>query len=192
MTHQAHLKQTLRAEMKRARKHLSEIDRDLCNRSIQRQLFEDPVFQQAPNIMAFVSMGSEVDTRPILQRILENGKKLLLPRCVAGTPIFDPVAVRDLDKDLVAGPMRGLRDPKPGLPIYPEEQPIHLVLVPGLAFDKRRSRLGYGKGMYDRFLARYKTQHTIGLAFDLQRVDTLPEDPFDIPMQRVLTEKGWF
>jgi 5-formyltetrahydrofolate cyclo-ligase len=63
-----------------------------------------------------------------------------------------------------------------------------VIVVPGVVFDKKCNRLGFGKGFYDRFLKSVNTRLKIGLSYDLQIVDELPSEVHDIPMDFVLTE----
>ena len=65
-----------------------------------------------------------------------------------------------------------------------------VMLIPLLAFDKYKFRLGYGKGFYDRYLKKYKNILTIGVAFSFQKHHKLPLNQYDIKLDYVLTEKG--
>jgi 5-formyltetrahydrofolate cyclo-ligase len=72
--------------------------------------------------------------------------------------------------------------------IAPES--IELILVPGLCFDKRGFRLGYGKGYYDKLLSTFKKIHFVGITAHALHVDTLPVESFDIAMTDIVTESG--
>jgi len=185
-------KRQWRREMKQLRQGIPAAQRAVWSETITRQLLADSRFQQASAVMAFASMRTEVDTWRLLQLILDQGKTLVLPRCLAQGSSFEPAIVADLTRDLVAADLPDLKDPAAHRPCWPESAVLPVVLVPGLAFDARGYRLGYGGGMYDRFLARYRVKHTLGLAFDVQRVAALPTDQYDIALDQVLTEKGWF
>jgi 5-formyltetrahydrofolate cyclo-ligase len=65
-----------------------------------------------------------------------------------------------------------------------------VLLVPLLAFDRRGHRLGYGGGYYDRTIAALPGVYTIGCAYAVQEVSTVPSGPTDIPLDRVATERG--
>jgi len=89
--------------------------------------------------------------------------------------------------EMVAGPY-GARIPKTADPVVPQ-----VVILPLLAFDDRGYRLGYGGGFYDRTLARLRAAgpvHAVGLAFAGQRMDGLPTEPTDEPMDALVTERG--
>ena len=67
---------------------------------------------------------------------------------------------------------------------------LDLVIVPGIAFDKKGHRIGYGYGYYDRFLKTIKKKAVkIGLAFDFQLIESIPEEEHDVPMNIVVTDK---
>ncbi|MDA9684737.1 5-formyltetrahydrofolate cyclo-ligase [Candidatus Pelagibacter bacterium] len=85
----------------------------------------------------------------------------------------------------------GILEPIKSIPKIPD-----LILVPILAFDKKKYRLGYGKGFYDRYLNRYlkkfKNILTVGIAFSFQRHDNLPISQKDVKLDYIITEKGIF
>lgn len=184
-------KQKMRKAMIQDRRSWSADYRAEAAAQVTALLWADALFRDAPTIMAFAAMKDELATQPLLAQILEAGKRLLLPRCRPKSRIFEPVEVTDLARDLSAGPLPGLFDPNPDLQSWPVAQTLPFVLVPGLAFDACGHRLGYGKGMYDRFLTHYAVTHTVGVAFSKQMVAQVPADDHDVPMQRLLSENGW-
>jgi len=190
MTETARAKRALRKHMLQARGAVDATRRDAWSRAAAAHLLAHPTYAAAATVMAFASMGAECNTWPLLARILADGKRLLLPRCRPRAAGFDAVAVADLDADLVPGPLPGMRDPAPHLPVH--APPPDLVIVPGLAFDRAHRRLGYGKGMYDAFLTHHAPKAvTVGLGFALQLVDRVPTAAHDVPLTHVLTEQGF-
>lgn len=157
--------------------------------TLAERVLEWQSFQSARTVACFASTLGEIDTDPLLRRILSAGKALLLPYIqgegAEAAMAFAPVA--DLEKDLVEGRF-GIREPGPEARsrAVPEAD---LVLVPGLAFDLRGGRLGKGKGFYDRHLAASRA-FKAGLCFDVQIAEkNLPLDPHDQLMDAVVTEK---
>lgn len=146
-----------------------------------------PVFKRASVIAGFYPIKSEVNLIPLLAQSLAEGKALLLPRCQAdGTLTFHQVKRLP---DLVPGTY-GIPEPSPHSPVAAPAL-IDLILVPGLAFDRGGFRIGYGKGYYDRFLPLLRGDCvTCGVAYSLQLADDLPTDPFDLPVQLLVTERG--
>lgn len=81
----------------------------------------------------------------------------------------------------------GVLEPRKALPY---EGPIDIGLIPGLAFTLNGRRLGRGKGYFDRFLASYEIQFSVGVAFDFQIVPTLPRQAWDLPVDAIVTPSG--
>ena len=152
--------------------------------SIARQVLSLPVFQSAGIIFCYFSVGPEINTRPILEQILQSGKALCLPRCQPDG-VMEPVIVGDLDAltDVFFGiPQPGIDAPVIG----PAE--IDLAIVPGLAFDRAGYRLGQGGGYYDRFLPKL-TGISVGLCRSAMLRPPVPREPHDRPVSILVTEQ---
>lgn len=144
------------------------------------------MIEQASCVAGFYPLGSEADPSQLLAFAAAQGKAIALPfvervsvpmRFLAWSP-GDP---------LVIGPL-GLS--QPDLRTAPEVTP-DLFLAPLLGFDRRLHRLGQGAGFYDRAFARYPAAVRVGVAWSVQECATVPEDPWDVPLHAVLTEKEW-
>ena len=137
--------------------------------------------------MLYMALPQEVQTAAILAAGRRQGKRMAVP-------VVKPYGL--VAAELPAGELQfqpgpfGVPEPAVGTAfISPED--IDCVLVPGIAFDHRGARLGFGKGYYDRFLCRLPaTAHVCGLAFSLQIVDHVPDMPHDVRMQSLVTEQG--
>jgi 5-formyltetrahydrofolate cyclo-ligase len=135
-------------------------------------------------VLGFAAFGGELPTDPTMAAILAAGKRLLLPYVDGTSLLAAEVATVD---DLAPG-YRGIREPIERTPLDPAVASV--VLVPGVAFDGRGRRLGYGGGFYDGFLAGLpSTTRRIGLCFDLQVVDAVPAGARDEPVHAVITER---
>ncbi len=138
----------------------------------------------------FLSFGSEIDTRPILSGLFaENPEetRILLPSLRHSKEIV----LRPWHKDapLTPGPF-GILEPETREAVPPEE--VDLFLLPGVGFDRAGHRLGYGRGYYDRLLARVGIAGIrAGLAFSEQVVPEIPAGAGDVPIHYLITEKGW-
>jgi 5-formyltetrahydrofolate cyclo-ligase len=157
--------------------------------SLAARVAEWHTFRNAKTVACFASNLEEIDTDPLLRRILSEGKTLLLPYIV-GTGAEAAMAmapVGDLEKDLAEGAF-GIREP--ALEARKGEAPEpDLILAPGLAFDLRGGRLGKGKGFYDRYLAGARGLKA-GVGYDVQITDkNLPLDAHDQLMDAVVTDK---
>ena len=142
-----------------------------------------PEVQRARIIMLFSSFGSEVPTGPLIERLHTRGVAVALPRIEGAALVPVPYA----PGDPTATTPFGAEEPVGGTPLEPSS--IDVVGVPGVAFDRRGGRIGYGGGYYDRFL-RGLPAFTVGLVFGLQVVDDdLPAGRFDLPVDAIVTEE---
>jgi hypothetical protein len=102
-------------------------------------------------------------------------------------------------KELIPISISSLRELTPGKFNIPEPpmdvkrvvKSIDVVFVPGLAFDLFGYRIGYGGGFYDRFLSKNPSSKKIGICFSFQLFSELPHDPFDVPVDYIVTDKNW-
>ncbi len=181
---------------KEIRKKILELKNALSPKEIQdksntifNKLNKIDFYNKANNVMIYVSFGSEVMTKPIIDDSLNKGKRVFIPVTVPKTKQLIISELKDFEKDLQVGHF-GVMEPKEEAlrPVDPDI--IDLVVVPGVAFDKNGYRIGYGGGYYDRFLPRLSERTPkISLAFEMQLIDRVPKDEYDIPVEYILTEK---
>lgn len=181
-------KDQLREKLKKLREQIDPGLYEAASQGIWNILSKQPEYHKAKSIGAFASTPGEINTYSILEGTLSLGKKLFLPRVVKDKTHFDYYPVHDF-KQLSTGAF-GILEPSGTHHVAWEE--IDLVLVPGLAFDRKGNRLGFGKGYYDRVLPLLKRSAlTIGLAYSFQIVDQVPVTPEDFPVKALLSEKGF-
>lgn len=141
-----------------------------------------PEVQRAKTVMLFSAFGSEVPTRSLIERLHARGVVVALPRIEDG----DLVAIPYAPGDATTTTSFGAEEPVGATPLDPTS--IDVVAVPGVAFDRRGGRIGYGRGYYDRFL-RGLPVFTAALAFDLQVLDEdVSTGRFDLPVDAIVTE----
>lgn len=182
-------KRLLRQKMRPLRDSLSPEERRERSRRIFSGLESLPLYREAGLVLYYASFGSEVDTWEMMDHSLRSGKRIALPRVEETSLGMVAFEVKDLDRDLQPG-YRGIREPQAEgtRPVKAEE--LRLVVAPGLAFDERGYRLGYGKGYYDRFLASLSLRvPSVGLAYDLQIVEALPVSSRDFPLDFIVTDQ---
>ena len=146
-----------------------------------------PTFRDSRTVMLYMALPQEVQTAAILAESRRRGKRVTVP---VVKPYGLVAAELPADQaEFQPGPF-GIPEPAANAAtISPVD--IDCVLVPGIAFDRRGARLGFGKGYYDRFLCWLPaTTHMCGLAFSLQIVDHVPDMPHDVRMQSLVTEQG--
>ena len=182
-------KAALRRAVLLRRDALPERERALLGGRIVATILDLQAYGDAGVVLAYASFGTELQTDELLRRVLADGKVLLLPRVErGGLGLYE---VRDVAADLEPGTL-GIREPIPDRCPLVNPDGVDFALVPGVAFDKRARRLGYGGGFYDRLLTGGLPEGTplVSGAFGVQIVDEVPTDPHDAPVDLVVTEKG--
>ena len=176
-------KKQLRTEMKHRRDQMAAAEVQHCSQQIRQRVEELNPMQEAQNIMAFASINNEVDLMPLMEKWRQQGRTILLPRVEAQGKL---VAVEWTGwEDIQAGPF-GIREPL-GKAFDPRL--IEAVLVPGLVFDYKGYRIGYGKGNYDRFLPHLSDSAFIcGVCYEFQVVENIFPHQHDIPMHWIVTD----
>lgn len=186
-------KQQLRHRMIARRKEISPADLKRSEsdnlprlEALIEELVPDP--SRSITVMSYMSYNNEFPTISINERILERGWKLVLPYTNSSFDI-EACLVDSLD-DLVQSHM-GIYEPVPEKSVHIKASDADIILMPGVAFDAKGARLGYGRGCYDRFLADSKDSlpPLAALAWSFQLVDEIPAEEHDVPCDCVFTEK---
>ena len=177
-------KATIRRLVLSRRGRLDPAERAEKGAALIDRLMHLPEVSEADPVLAFVSITSEVPTAMLLQAVLFAGKGLLLPY-VADDGALRAAAISSLD-ELEPG-YRGIPEPRGRLPVSPESSGV--VIVPGVAFDERCNRLGYGGGFYDVFLRAAGNVPRVGICFEVQVVDEIPLEDHDEGVDIVVTEE---
>jgi 5-formyltetrahydrofolate cyclo-ligase len=181
-------KAALRAEVRLRLRGLDPEQRKRESAALCRRLTAAPEWSAAGTVLGFSALPAEPDPAPALQTAARAGLTVALPRWDADLGEYRP-ALLPPDGGLVPGPF-GVPEPAPSSPWVPVER-LDLVLVPGLAFDRRGRRLGRGRGFFDRLLARAPTARRWGVAFDLQIVAEVPTEPHDLNVHLLVTPGLW-
>lgn len=142
-----------------------------------------PVWQQSRSILCYWSLPDELPTHESVNAWLADGKDIYLPRVNGDdleiVPYHGPQSLDDNNKFHIGEPVGDAVDPSC----------LDLIIVPAVALDVKRNRLGRGKGYYDRLLSSTSCP-TIGVACDFQLVDEVPVEPHDRPLDCVVTSDG--
>ena len=126
----------------------------------------------------------EADPALLLKALAQLGAHIAFPRVVAKDVALEFHLMSD--GEILSPGRHGIHEP---LAHWPKVRP-RLLLVPLLAYDDQGYRLGYGGGYYDRTLAACAGARAIGVAYGGQRMETLPHDRHDQPLDAILTEQG--
>ena len=180
----AELRMKLRAESQ----PFSGVDRAAASAQICQQLKEQAVWKRARSILFYSPLPDEPDIQPLFGDALTAGKAAALPRYSAPDGKYEACQIRDLAHDLQAGAF-GIPEPRRACPIF-DLKKLDLVLVPGVGFALNGSRLGRGKGFYDRLLAEI-AGIKCGVAFDWQLTVEIPVESHDICLDCILTPTRW-
>ncbi len=147
---------------------------------IMEQVQQLPAFRKAKVVLLYWSMADEVQTHDFVEKWYRD-KVLLLP-CVDG----DDLVLRQYTgpECLVAGEQFGIGEPTG--PVWDNLESVELIVVPGVAFDRRNNRMGRGRGFYDRMLKSTPNAIKIGIAYRFQVLEEIPVEAFDVPMDLVI------
>jgi 5-formyltetrahydrofolate cyclo-ligase len=140
------------------------------------------VWKKSKIIHTYITFRSEVDTRLIINNALIEGKRVLCPKIMGNNLLIGEIKSFN---DLTVGKY-GILEPINIISINLED--IDIIIVPGIAFDLKGYRLGYGGGYYDRFLKNLKRPIKIGLIFDQLIKKELPHTNMDIKMDIIISE----
>lgn len=180
------LKAQLREQYKTYRRNMPPEIKDACDRQIAGRVADLWQYRQNSLLLTYVSTSIEVDTHQIIRQALADGKQVAVPRCVPGTRNMEFYLIDSLE-ELVPGTF-GVLEPEPDPEKLLTDFSRGLCLIPALCYDWKGFRLGYGKGYYDRFLARFGG-HMIGICYSDCVRRKLPHGRFDRPAELLVTER---
>lgn len=162
-------------------------ERAIKSEQIKRRLFQEKSFHQAKSVMFYIAKSYEVETVDMIEEALGLGKRVIIPVTKTQEKSLVPSEIKDPKKELAKGPF-GIYEPKRKYMKTVDPKDIDVVIVPGVAFDKKGNRIGHGQGCFDRFLKNLPSKTpTIGLAFKLQLVKKIHAFPWDIPVTKLIT-----
>ena len=176
-------KQDLRRTLKQKRLQLAGAEIAEKSVKIAARLGAAAFYQNARTVMAYCSAFGEVDTREVLARLWADGKTVYVPLCDIQKQEAWPVQITDM-ADLQPGAY-GILEPRTGQKA--QLKALDLILVPGIAFDRRGGRIGFGAGYYDKLLQNMQA-YKAALAYDFQIVEDAFSQPHDVAMNCIITE----
>ncbi len=182
------LKEEIRREVLARRNELGEKERQEKSKIIQEKVLGLEEFKKANTVMLYLNFGSEVETKWLIEKSLALGKRVVVPVTNFDEQNFDLVKFENFEE--LAENKFGILEPplETGREVKPEE--LDLIIVPGIVFDEKGNRIGFGKAFYDEFLNSMKKKSPlIGLAFELQLLKELPIEKHDVKINNIITEK---
>lgn len=182
-------KKDIRAEMRRRAAEFKDASGTegmaAADESIWQQVEARPEFSAATRILIYMSIPGEVQTRDFIARWCDR-KQFVLP-LVCG----DRLELRLYGRNLLVAGYRGIEEPSANAPLVNPED-VDLALIPGMAFARTASgvlRMGRGGGFYDRLLP-HLTCPTIGVCYSFRLLESIPTDPWDIPLTDVICQRS--
>ncbi|CDQ18001.1 5-formyltetrahydrofolate cyclo-ligase [Halobacillus karajensis] len=177
----------LRFKGKNILQNISAQDREKMEAKMLDHLFESDLWRKARVVGITLSQSHEWSTETIIQEGWNEGKKMAVPKCFPENKQMR--FYHFFDYDQLERVYFGLREPKPDQSSLVEKNTIDLLLVPGLLYDDRGYRIGYGGGYYDRFIEGFQGR-TLMIASDQQKCSSIPYEEFDQRVEYILTETG--
>ena len=148
-------------------------------------LWRSDFVQEAHRILIYAGRSDELDTLPLIRRLMKTGQAVYLPRMEAGR--IELYQVKDFKKDLQPGAY-GILEPRKAKRRQSRIQEMDIAIIPGLGFTREGVRLGRGAGYFDRLLARAKKVIKIGVGYREQILKTIPVRRHDVRMNFVVTD----
>ena len=173
-------KQALRKQIREQKRAMTEAQIVEKSEKLAALFFASQAYREASTIYGYLPYNQEVRTVAMLQRALDDGKKVAVPKCYGDEMKF--IYLTDLSR--VEKGYCGIPEPVADEPVANDS--AALVLMPGLAFDPQGHRMGYGGGFYDKFLEKEPNHPTLALCYDFQMFDHLQTEAHDIPVDTVL------
>ena len=174
-------KKELREYIRKAKRQYTSEELAEQSAVVMERLFANSMVANASIVLMYYSLPDEVNTHFAVDRLVCEGKRVLLPRVISDNKM--EIRVYSSAEDLQKGQFDIM---EPTGKLFTRYADIDVCVIPGMAFDSAKHRLGRGKGYYDRFLSNVPNIYKIGVCFDFQKVDNVPSDDFDIPMDEVL------
>jgi 5-formyltetrahydrofolate cyclo-ligase len=183
------LKKTIREQAHANRQ--AQPNKDELSKAICETFIGLPQFAAARTVMVYIDVRTEVRTRQALPALLESGKRIVVPYCIEGD--LQLFLLESMD-ELAVG-MYKILEPKAELRGLPARRidvsEVDLIMVPGVAFDRRGARMGHGFGYYDKLLERARADAPlVALAFECQIFPEIPTQSHDVFMDKIVTERS--
>ena len=179
----------LRKSKIQARNSLSPEERERLSAIISEIIATSEVFKNAKTVLIYRATKGEVRLDALEKADEAAGKRLAYPLCITDSEM---ISLLPEDENAWKPGYFGIMEPvrEKSEEISPEE--IDLVICPCTAFDENCGRMGMGAGFYDRYLQKCVNAHIAAVAFEVQKADCIPMEPWDKPMEMVFTEAGTY
>lgn len=178
-------KKSIREEIINKRNELSSDIKMQYDMIIFSKLINCEFYKNAKKIFTYVSFGSEIDTIKFIKYALNDNKEIYVPKTDKAKKEMVAIRINSLDNMSVDN--WGILEPK-SVDKNKIGKDFDLILMPGLAFDRKGNRIGYGGGYYDKYLSQFKEIiNKLVLAYDFQIVNNIENESHDIKVNCIIT-----
>ncbi len=176
----------LREELLKVRGSLSQEEARAKSKEIVKNILQFKPFTNSTKTLYYHPKGKEAGLIELMDLSLRENKSVFLPKTNPADNSMNIHQIKDLNSELELGEY-GIKEPKKSCSEFPRQK-LDLIFIPGVAFDLTGTRLGMGRGYYDRFL-KDLSAIKVGIAYEFQIIDRLEAQARDIPMNYIITEK---
>ena len=178
-------KRILRNKVLSIRNSLDKVVKKSMDQEIFNKLITSDLYKEANSIFIYLSFGSEIETKNIINKAIEDKKKVYIPKIYKEDKSMKAIRLKSYNdlKENSMGILEPIDDSN-----YINKNDIDLILVPGVVFDFNGNRIGYGGGYYDRYLKDIKEiRNKLVLAYDFQIVDLIKPESHDVVFDYIIT-----
>lgn len=189
----AQQRQNIRQQIRQHRRALTPEQQHNFAQQTAERIAVHPRILAAQSVAVFLSFDGELDTRPLIERLWQSGKRVYLPVLHPFSP-GNLLFLRYTPETPLANNRFNIREPQLDVRHVLPLNSLDVVLTPLVAFDSTGQRLGMGGGFYDRTLQNWQQTgpYPIGLAHDCQQVEQIPVEHWDIPLPEIVTpSQNW-
>lgn len=180
-------KKLIRSSIRKLRDSMPEDERSVKSERITDSVTGTPEYKAARDVLIYVSTGSEADTTELIKRCFEDKKNVYVPKVYGKEMRF--ISIVSLD-ELTPG-YYGIMEPVSDVPVWEkgsmDTYNDSLCIMPGLAFDRKFNRIGYGGGFYDKFLEKAQV-YKMAVCYDCQIVERIDAQDTDIKPDMIVTD----
>lgn len=177
-------KRQIRSEILKKRRALSEEEQEKMARNCTKRLIELDAFQAASTILVYMSYNGEMMTDYIIDEARRQKKLVAAPTVLGKEMEFFTFS----SKEELVPDKHGILEPIPNNQTKIGDNEA-LIIMPGVAFDEQKNRVGYGGGFYDRYLEKHQNLKKIAIAYEFQVIDSVPAEEFDQRPDYIITEE---
>ncbi len=179
-------KKKMREVILRQRDAMSPSARTSTSRVILEKICALPQYGNAKVVLTYMGFGTEIETQPFFERVIADGKIVVLPRVDRASQTLILHSARGMSELMTS--KYGILEPGTDAPIVAVTS-VDFVLMPGVAFDRNGNRLGYGRGYYDKLMSTANPALAgVAAGFSCQIVDKVPIGPHDKKVDCIITE----